>query len=91
MHWSLPNATVNLSEQFDADPDLLGQTGMAQNGGAAIYWLLAPAAAGADARLRRMREIALATEGSARPGTHDPTPPTVARPQGSAPHAPTGV
>lgn len=74
MDWSLPNATVGLVEQFQADPLLAGATGVAQNGGAAIYWLLAPEAAEAPAQLARMRQIALATEGVAEAWYTRPNP-----------------
>lgn len=63
MDWSRPDSIVSLSGAFEEDPDLTGQFTVAQNGGAAIYALLAPAAEGAGARLKAMRDIAMATEG----------------------------
>jgi ectonucleotide pyrophosphatase/phosphodiesterase family member 5 len=63
MDWSMPDSTVNLFPSFEADPMLAGQIDVGQNGGAALYWLLAPDAPEAPERLRRMREIAIADEG----------------------------
>lgn len=65
MDWSTPDSIVSLSGAFEEDPDLAGQVTVAQNGGAAIYALLAPEAAGAGARLKAMRDIAMATDGVA--------------------------
>lgn len=74
MDWSLPNRIVNLSGQFAEDPMLVDRTGVAQNGGAAIYWLLSPEAVEAPQRLGRMREIAMATEGVLEAWYTDPNP-----------------
>jgi putative cell wall-binding protein len=74
MDWSLPGDTVSLTEQFEADPLLAGATAAAENGAAALYWLLAPAAPGAGAQLTRMREIALATPGVAEAWYTRPNP-----------------
>ncbi len=74
MDWSLPDAIVSLSPAFDAQPDVAGRYDVAQNGGAALYWLRAPAADGAGELLRRMREIAVATEGVAEAWYTAPNP-----------------
>jgi hypothetical protein len=63
MDWSLPTSTVSLFPQFEDDPLLAGEVFVAQNGGAALYSLLDRESPQADARLARMREIAVATEG----------------------------
>lgn len=74
MDWSLPDAVVSLTPAFEADEQLAGATGAAQNGGAALYWLLAPDAPEADQQLARMREIALATGGVAEAWYTRPNP-----------------
>ena len=74
MDWSTPDSIVSLSGAFEEDPDLAGQVTVAQNGGAAIYALLAPEAAGAGARLKAMRDIALATDGVAEAWYTRPNP-----------------
>ena len=51
MDWSTPDSIVSLSATFDEDADLAGRYDVAQNGGAGIYWLRSPDAAGADERL----------------------------------------
>ncbi|HWH29675.1 MAG TPA: alkaline phosphatase family protein, partial [Mycobacteriales bacterium] len=63
MDWSLPTSTVSLFGQFQADPLLEDQVVFAQNGGAALYSLLDRNSPQAAARLARMREIAIATDG----------------------------
>ena len=63
MDWSFPDRIVDLADAFDADPDLAGEYVVALNGGAAMYALLSPAAAGAPARLAKMRALALAADG----------------------------
>lgn len=63
MDWSTPDSIVSLTGAFEAHPDLAGETGAAQNGGAGIYWLRSPDAPGAGARLKAMREIAITTDG----------------------------
>ncbi|MBW3601946.1 MAG: cell wall-binding repeat-containing protein [Actinobacteria bacterium] len=65
MDWSTPDSIVNLTGQFEEEELLAGHTGVAQNGGAAIFWLLTPDEPRSEERLMRMREIALATEGVA--------------------------
>ena len=63
MDWSLPTSTVSLTPAFQADPLLKDQLVVAQNGGAALYSLKYRSAPKAQARLKRMRAIALATAG----------------------------
>jgi hypothetical protein len=63
MDWSLPTSTVSLFPQFQADPLLMGEVAVAQNGGAALYSLLDRESPQAAERLARMRQIAVATEG----------------------------
>ena len=63
MNWSLPTSTVSLTPAFQADPLLKDQLVIAQNGGAALYSLKDRSAPKAQARLKRMRTIAVATDG----------------------------
>ena len=63
MDWSTPDSIVSLSATFDEDPELVGRYEAAQNGGAGIYWLRSPAAPHAGARLKAMRDAAIATDG----------------------------
>jgi hypothetical protein len=63
MDWSLPTSTVSLSPAIEADPLLAGEVVVAQNGGAALYSLTRRGDARAAERLKRLREIAIATEG----------------------------
>ena len=63
MDWSLPTDSVTIYPDFEADPLLAGQVLVAQNGGASLYSLRDRDAPQAAARLSRMREIALATDG----------------------------
>jgi hypothetical protein len=63
MDWSLPTSTVSLFPRFQADPLLMGEIAVAQNGGAALYSLRDRTSPQAPERLKRMREIAVATDG----------------------------
>lgn len=63
MDWSLPTDTVSLSAAMQADPLLADEVVVAQNGGAALYSLLKRNDPQAKARLKRMREVAVATDG----------------------------
>lgn len=63
MDWSLPLDTVSLSGAFNADPLLAGEYIVATNGGAGLYSLRDRSSDQADARLARMREIAVETAG----------------------------
>lgn len=62
MDWSLPNAFIGLQPVFDADPLLAGKVQIADNGGADLCYWTGPDADRAAA-VRRMRELALATDG----------------------------
>lgn len=63
MDWSTPDSTVSLAEGIAADELLADQVVFALNGGAALFALRQPAAVTAPEALRRLREIAVATEG----------------------------
>ena len=63
MDWSFPDSTVSLADGIAADDLLAGQLEVALNGGAALFALRQPAADTAPEALRRLREIAVATEG----------------------------
>lgn len=63
MDWSTPDSTVSLSAGIAADDLLADQVVFALNGGAALYALRQPARDTAPEALRRLREIAVATEG----------------------------
>ncbi|MTV23936.1 hypothetical protein FTX61_00640 [Nitriliruptoraceae bacterium ZYF776] len=63
MDWSRLDRGLNLAPAFEADPLLAGEVVAADNGGACLYALRAPDDPLADARLARMRELALAVEG----------------------------
>lgn len=63
MDWSRPDRAVDLAAAFDDDPLLADEVIVAVNGGACLYALRAPDEPDADERLRRMRAIALATDG----------------------------
>jgi len=63
MDWSSPDSTVSLSEGIAADPELADEVVFALNGGAALYSLRRPAHPLAGERLRRLRSIAVETEG----------------------------
>lgn len=63
MDWSFLDRQLDLAPAFDADELLAGEVVTAVNGGACLYALRAPDEPRAGERLRRMREIALATDG----------------------------
>lgn len=63
MDWSFVDRQLDLAPAFEADELLAGEVVTAVNGGACLYALRAPDEPQADERLRRMREIALATDG----------------------------
>ncbi len=62
MDWSDPHQIISLQPALDADPMLAGNVVVAQNGGADLLSWTGPADRRAPA-LRRMRDIALATDG----------------------------
>jgi putative cell wall-binding protein/arylsulfatase A-like enzyme len=63
MDWSFADRQLDLAGAFDADDLLAGEVVTAVNGGACLYALRAPDEPQAAERLRRMRTIALGTEG----------------------------
>jgi ectonucleotide pyrophosphatase/phosphodiesterase family member 5 len=63
MDWSLRTNVITLQPAFAEDPLLAGEVEAAANGGACLYALRMPGEPRAPERLRRIREIALATEG----------------------------
>jgi hypothetical protein len=63
MDWSFADRQLDLADGFGADDLLVDEVVTAVNGGACLYALRAPDEPQADERLRRMRAIALATEG----------------------------
>jgi ectonucleotide pyrophosphatase/phosphodiesterase family member 5 len=76
MDWSFADRQLDLADAFDADDLLAGEVVTAVNGGACLYALRAPDEPDAAERLRRMRAIAVATEGVRdalyiRPNPHD--------------------
>ncbi|RRO16638.1 alkaline phosphatase family protein [Saccharopolyspora rhizosphaerae] len=69
MDWSLPHQVVSLRPVFETDPALAGRTEVAQNGGAELLYFTGPDA-DRPAAVRRMRELAVATDGVQ--SVHDP-------------------
>lgn len=63
MDWSRRDAGRNLAPIIEADALLSGQIVAAVNGGACLYALRSPDDPRSGQRLRRLREIALATDG----------------------------
>lgn len=63
MDFSVPTAAVTLADDIEADSLLTGRFAIAQNGGAALYSLIDRADPQASARLARLREIAVGTDG----------------------------
>ncbi|MFA5786227.1 MAG: nucleotide pyrophosphatase/phosphodiesterase family protein [Actinomycetota bacterium] len=63
MDWGLPQDYVRLSSAFDADALLAGSYVIVQNGGSDSVYLKNQSDPAAAQRLKKMREIALATEG----------------------------
>jgi ectonucleotide pyrophosphatase/phosphodiesterase family member 5 len=63
MDWSFADRFVDLADAFETDDLLADEVVTAVNGGACLYALRSPDDPDADVRLRRMREIALATDG----------------------------
>jgi ectonucleotide pyrophosphatase/phosphodiesterase family member 5 len=63
MDWSLPHRIISLQPAFEDDALLAGEVVAAANGGACTYALRSPDEPRAQERLRRMRQIALGTEG----------------------------
>lgn len=63
MDFSAPLSTISLADDIAADPLLAGRFTIAQNGGAALYSLRNRSDPQSPARLKRLREIAMATEG----------------------------
>jgi ectonucleotide pyrophosphatase/phosphodiesterase family member 5 len=63
MDWSFVDRFVDLADQFEADDLLADEVVTAVNGGACLYALRSPDDPDAHERLKRMREVALATEG----------------------------
>lgn len=69
MDWSLPHRVISLGPVLESDPTLAGRTEIAQNGGAELLYFTGPDAE-RPAALRRMRDLAVATEGVL--SAHDP-------------------
>jgi ectonucleotide pyrophosphatase/phosphodiesterase family member 5 len=63
MDWSMADRFIDLAGDFEADDLLADEVVTAVNGGACLYALRSPDDPDADERLKRMRAIALATEG----------------------------
>lgn len=63
MDWSFPDRIVNLYPEFQDDDLLHDEVLVGVNGGAAMYALRYPLEPRAPERLRRMREIAVASDG----------------------------
>jgi ectonucleotide pyrophosphatase/phosphodiesterase family member 5 len=63
MDWSRRDAVITLQPAFEGDALLAGEVEAAANGGACTYALRAPNEPRAAERLKRMRQIALGTEG----------------------------
>lgn len=63
MDWSFPDRLIDLAGAFNADELLADEVITAVNGGACLYALRSPNDPQAQERLRRMRDIAIATKG----------------------------
>jgi hypothetical protein len=63
MDFSSPLDSVTIGDDIQADPQLAGKVQIAQNGGAALYSLINRADPQAPALLKRLREIAIGTDG----------------------------
>ena len=63
MDFSFPTDVITLADDIAADPLLADRFTIAQNGGAALYTLRDRRDPQGPARLKRLREIALATDG----------------------------
>jgi ectonucleotide pyrophosphatase/phosphodiesterase family member 5 len=63
MDWSFPDRLIDLAGEFNEDDLLADEVITAVNGGACLYALRSPDDPQAQERLRRMREIAVATDG----------------------------